>query len=211
MKRPAKIVPLNIDLSERCFDLALKTFEQQWPLSTTGATVIDRDNLADAAVQSAIHLAVFFERSLSLTGPRAEVAEDTLTTLLDLLGQYQLKPGIAAVNLIDCGTDLCGPLSSFSVLRHKLEIATAYVPVDTTAHIYAIDFDGELEMGTPKAFFDTTSRAFRSHLGRFIDSTLTSLNSSLGHEKIPQFRQLESMEFDSALSRVEWGQRASVQ
>ncbi len=211
MDHSARLIPLNIDLSSECFELALDTFLQNWPLAGNGAAVFRGDNIFEHTGYNSAYLAIFFERSTELDMKGTSIADETLASLLEQLDQHEVKPVISDVALVDCGKESCCPLSSFSVLRQKLELISGFVPPHTSAEIFSVDFNGEVDMGIPVNFFATTSEEFRSHMGRYVERTLNNLNGEFGQDKLPEFRRIQDVDFRQALARIDWSHQALSQ
>lgn len=205
-----KIIPINVDLLEDEFASALDFFNAKWT-DSQNASVIDVGKLANGGLVGDLHIAIFFNRIISVSSDHADVSEKTLGLLLDLFEIYQLKHRVISVNLVDCGTLINGPLSDFSVLRQKLEMIAGYVNERTRGHVYTIDFDGELEFGAPNTFFDTASEDFQNHVQSYLNETLSSLNQSFSGEHLSKKDALDSAEFDKLRKRLERDHGVAVQ
>jgi hypothetical protein len=105
MDRSVRIVPLNIDLSEECFELALSTFLKHLPSAENGADVRRADKNLDPTGFNSAFLAIFFERSTELDLKSMSTSDKTLVSLLEQLDQEEVKPMISEVALVDCGKE----------------------------------------------------------------------------------------------------------
>jgi hypothetical protein len=211
MDRSVRIVPLNIDLSEECFELALSTFLKHLPSAENGADVRRADKNLDPTGFNSVFLAIFFERSTELDLKSMSTSDKTLVSLLEQLDQEEVKPMISEVALVDCGKESFCPLSSFSVLRQKLELISGFVPPQTSAEIFSVDFSGEIDMVAPTNFFATTSERFLRHMGRYVERTLKELNGDFDRSDLPKFRGFEGLDFNNILAKMERDQSAVFQ
>lgn len=211
MNSVIKIIPVNIDLSDRSFGRALRYYVRSLGIEGPQAPICSDVELSAVGSVTDLEIVIFFERALSLTSDKVSLAENGLGAVLELLQIHQLKHRIVSVNLVDCGTEANGPLSNFSVLRHKLEMISGFVPENAKGHVYVIDFDEDIDFGEPIAFFDTAEAAFHRHVEVYMNKALASLNRTFREDDPPSFGLPDNSRLDKDLSRLERLHRAVVQ
>ena len=211
MERPEKLISLNIDLPASGYDLAHRLFTQKWREDNDNPQFIEGQGLTSAPSGCDIHVALFFERTVALGTKTDKRAHECLRRSMKLLELYQIKRRLVSICLVDCGPQLSAPMSDFSVVRDRLETIAEYVSPGACGRLFTVDFHGDLEIGHPRAIYDTALQSFRDHVADHVNESLSSINTKFGAEKSAEVSYPEAPGLDDLLDFLEKNHYAAVQ